>query len=236
MQNEATISVEDFNYPSSGLPVLSSWQDSVSSDPVPFFAPVPAGKEAGADDATADLAGAVAEGRRAGIEEGRRLERLESASRLERQEGQRIEQAAKLNEQFAFERDRFLQAVEPEIVKLALAVASRILRREVQADPLVLTGAVRAALAQLADKAVVRIRVPANDASLWTETIARLPGLRVKPVVVEDEKLQAGVCHIESDLGSVDLSLQSQLGEIARSFLNDGGIESKPSSSPRARE
>ncbi len=35
-------------------------------------------------------------------------------------------------------------------MKLALAVAARILRREAQMDPLLLTGAVRVALGQLA--------------------------------------------------------------------------------------
>ena len=38
------------------------------------------------------------------------------------------------------ERDRYLQAVEHEVVELALAVAARILRREAQMDPLLLTG------------------------------------------------------------------------------------------------
>ena len=36
------------------------------------------------------------------------------------------------------------------MVKLALAIAARILRREAQTDPLLLTGAVRVALGQLA--------------------------------------------------------------------------------------
>ena len=237
MQNEPTVSVEEFQYPPSGLPIQSTWRNSASFEPVPFFEPLPVAAAGGVEDPTvADLERAVAEGRREGIEEGRRLERLESASRLERHEAQRIEHAAKLNEQFAFEHERFLQVIEPEVVKLALAVASRILRREVQFDPLVLTGAVRAALAQLADKTAVRIRVPAHDAELWTETITRLPGLRVKPVVVEDEKLHSGECQLESDLGSVDLSLHSQLREIGSSFFSDGATESKPSYSERALE
>ena len=58
-------------------------------------------------------------------------------------------QAAELCESFAEERDRYLHAVEQEVVRLALAVAARILRREAQMDPLLLTGAVRVALGQL---------------------------------------------------------------------------------------
>jgi len=38
-------------------------------------------------------------------------------------------------ERFQQGRDRFLEAVEHEVVELALAVAARILRREAQMDP-----------------------------------------------------------------------------------------------------
>ena len=61
------------------------------------------------------------------------------------------------------ERDRYFEAVEHEVVKLALAVAARILRREAQMDPLLLTGAVRVALGQLSASTQVRSRVPAAD-------------------------------------------------------------------------
>ena len=60
------------------------------------------------------------------------------------------------------ERDRYLHAVEHEVVELALAVAARILRREAQMDPLLLTGAVRVALGQLSGSTEVRLRVPAG--------------------------------------------------------------------------
>ena len=57
-------------------------------------------------------------------------------------EQRQLRQIAQLIETFGQERDRYLNAVEQEVVKLALAVAARILRREAQMDPLLLTGAV----------------------------------------------------------------------------------------------
>jgi hypothetical protein len=65
-------------------------------------------------------------------------------------------QAAELIQSFTQERDRFLHAVEREVVELALAVAARILRREAQMDPLLLTGAVRVALGQLSGSTQVK--------------------------------------------------------------------------------
>ncbi len=70
-------------------------------------------------------------------------------------------------------------------MKLALAVAARILRREAQMDPLLLTGAVRVALGQLAASSEVRLLVPPAKLDLWTETIALVPNLALKPVVAQ---------------------------------------------------
>ena len=139
------------------------------------------------------------------------------------EEEQRKRQLAGLIESFTTERDRFLHAVEQEVVKLALAVAARILRREAQMDPLLLTGAVRVALGQLAGASEVRLRVPAAEAELWKETIALVPNLAMKPAVVPEEGMRLGECVIESKVGTVDLGVRSQLGEIERGFFDRAG-------------
>ncbi|MBS1802985.1 MAG: hypothetical protein JST28_06430 [Acidobacteria bacterium] len=126
---------------------------------------------------------------------------------------------ARLNEQFSRERDLFVKAVEPEVVALAIRVAERILRHEVQVDPLALTGAVRVALSHLTEKAQVRLRVPAADMELWRETIDHMPNLRVKPVVFPDDNLETGECRLECTAGSVDLGLDSQIDEVRRILL-----------------
>ena len=72
----------------------------------------------------------------------------------------------KLGNRLAGERDQFLRTIEQEVVRLALAIAARILRREAQTDPLFLVGAVRVALGQLAATMQVRLRVPAEESVL----------------------------------------------------------------------
>ena len=116
-------------------------------------------------------------GRERGHQEGRQAERAGPGRRSSAAEEHRKRQAAELLESFAQERDRYLHAVEHEVVKLALAVAARILRREAQMDPLLLTGAVRVALGQLSGTTQVRLRVPPDELDLWTEAIALLPNL-----------------------------------------------------------
>jgi flagellar assembly protein FliH len=134
-----------------------------------------------------------------------------------------VRQAAELIESFAQERDRYLHAIEHEVVELALAVAARILRREAQMDPLLLTGAVRVALGQLSGSTQVRLRVPAAELDLWTEAMALLPNLALKPAVVPGEGMRLGDCMIETELGSVDLGIRAQLGEIERGFFDRAG-------------
>ena len=136
---------------------------------------------------------------------------------------------------FSEEKDRFLHAVEQEVVKLALAVAARILRREAQMDPLLLTGAVRVALGQLAASSEVRLQVPAKDAGLWSETMALLPHLAMRPIVVPVEGMRLGDCVIESKAGTVDLGVPSQLGEIERGFFDRANSAATPVADMDAR-
>jgi flagellar assembly protein FliH len=168
------------------------------------------------------------EGRTRGVQEGRQAEREAQASRMAAEEAARKQQLGVLVARFSEASDRFLHAVEQEVVKLALAVAARILRREAQMDPLLLTGAVRVALGQLAASSEVRLEVPAKDASLWSETIALLPRLAVKPIVTPVEGMRLGDCVIESKAGTVDLGVRSQLAEIERGFFDRASTAAAP--------
>jgi flagellar assembly protein FliH len=168
-------------------------------------------------------------GRERGRQEGRQSEREAQAAALAAEEERRKRQLAGLTESLARERDRFLRDVEQEVVKLALAVAARILRREAQMDPLLLTGAVRVALGQLAGTCEVRLKVPAAEIELWTEAIALIPNLSTKPVVIAGDGMRLGDCVIESKAGTVDLGVRSQLAEIERGFFDrSSSSEQKP--------
>lgn len=168
-------------------------------------------------------------GRQQGLQEGRRLEHEAQYDATQTAEQQRAKQMANLVEQFAQEHDRYLHEVESEVVKLALAVAARILRREAQMDPLLLTGAVRVALGQLSGSTEVRLRVPPAEFDLWKETVALLPHLTIKPQIISGEGMRLGECSIETKLGSVDLGIRSQLAEIERGFF---GNAARPQPTP----
>lgn len=121
-----------------------------------------------------------------------------------------------------FERARegYFARVEREVVELALAIAARILQREAQLDPLLLTGAVRVALGQLAESTQVELRVPVDAHQMWSETLRLMPGLTVTPAVVADSEIQEGECLLVTELGRVDLGVRAQLKEIERGFFD----------------
>jgi len=159
-------------------------------------------------------------GRERGRLEGRQAEHDARAAELQAIEERHTRQAAELLSSFAQARDQYLQVVEQEVVRLALAIAARILRREAQMDPLLLTGAVRVALGQLSGSTEVKLQVPAAELELWKTAIALIPNLALKPTVIAGEEMRLGDCRIETAQGSVDLGIRSQLGEIERGFFD----------------
>jgi len=162
-------------------------------------------------------------GRVQGMERGLALGREETSQYLETERRRLQAQAATLAESFAVAQSGYFHQAEQETVRLALAIAARILRREAQMDPLLLTGAMRVALGQLADSTTVRLRVPVEDQTLWEEAMALIPRLASRPQVVGDERLKLGDCQVETELGMANLGLWAQLKEIERGFFDRVG-------------
>lgn len=173
-------------------------------------------------------------GRMRGIEEGRAEERLRQTEIFVAKENQHKTQLAGLIERFDAAGERYWHDAEQGAVRLALAVAARILRREAQMDPLLLTGTVRVALGQLAATTRIRLKVPQADVALWTEAIALLPRQSAKPEVIAGEGMHTGECVLETDLGSVDLGIRAQLAEIERGFFDRPGVYAGAHSSDEA--
>lgn len=128
--------------------------------------------------------------------------------------------------------DEYIARVEHEVVRLALAVAERILHREAQLDPLLLSGSVRVALGQLAESTEVRLRVPAEQADMWAEMVRLMPGLPLRPEILADPEMQPCEAALETKVGAVDLSVRAQLEEIDRGFFDliEAGGDTKDAS------
>jgi flagellar assembly protein FliH len=181
-----------------------------------------------------ECAKAEEKGRRLGVEmgltQGRREGREETMEQLrggaETERKRLAGQTAALLRGFAEAREADIERLEEESARLALAIAARILRREAQTDPLLLTGAVRVALGQLAGSKAVRLHVPVADLALWQEALAHMPNLALRPDVIGDPVLALGDCCVETELGTADLGLDTQIEVLERGFFAAGGSRS----------
>src|SRR5215469_2274631 len=122
-------------------------------------------------------------------------------------------------EEFVRERKSYFERAEGEVVQLALAIARKILHREAQVDPLFLTGIVRVALEKVAATSSVKLRVSENDVFKWRQIAAALKGVQPQPEVVGDPTLPNGRCVMETDVGSTQISLDTQFREVERGLL-----------------
>jgi flagellar assembly protein FliH len=121
-------------------------------------------------------------------------------------------------EEFRKERVKYFAGVEAEVVKLALAIAARVLHREVKLDPLLLVVAVRVALEKVAEGSTAVVRVPADEVDRWREILAEGQGRSLE--LMGDERLHAGECVIDTSVGRVELGVNAQLEEIERGFFD----------------
>jgi flagellar assembly protein FliH len=120
-----------------------------------------------------------------------------------------------------FERSQkvYFSRVEAEVVQLALAIAGKILHREAQVDPMLLSAIVHLALGQLKEGSSATIRVRPEQASQWRAHVASL-AINLDTRVVEDADLERGDCVLETELGTVNFSLDAQLKEVERGFFD----------------
>ena len=128
-------------------------------------------------------------------------------------------------EQFDRERSRYFAAVEAEVVRLALEIAARVLHREAQLDPLLLSAAVRVALEKLAEESGVVMRVPAKNVAEWRAVLEDAAASGVE--LVGDERMETSDCVLDTKVGRVELGVSSQLAEIERGFFDL--LERRPS-------
>lgn len=122
--------------------------------------------------------------------------------------------------EFAHDRETYFHNVEADVVRLALAIARKVLHRESQMDSMLLAGVVRVALEKIAEGTAVKLRVPASQVEQWKELAGPLSGSNLKIEIMGDESLKGPRCLIETEMGTTDTSIEAQLGEIERGFFD----------------
>lgn len=127
------------------------------------------------------------------------------------------EKVAQALREFSGERAEYFRRVEGEVVQLALAIARKILQREAELDPTLLTALVRIALDRMQAGSVVRIRVAMAEAELWRRCADSSAGSS-RWEIVSDETLNCGDCLVETESGTANFGFEAQLRDVEESF------------------
>jgi flagellar assembly protein FliH len=156
----------------------------------------------------------VAEARQAGLQQGKQQGREELAAEI-KAASERLAQT--LAELAAFKRKIRIEA-EMEVVNLSLAIARRILNRELVTDPEAIQGVVHAALNTIQRREIFRVRVYPDGAAAVRSALDRMGASSIE--LIPDATLRTGDLLIDTALGELDASLDTQLQEIQRGFAD----------------
>ena len=150
-----------------------------------------------------------------GVQDGQTAARQELAGQVDAM-GARL---ARTIEELSGLRQRFRHEAEEEVVALAIAIARRVLHREITLAPDALLGLVKAALEKIELREVHRVRVRPEDAQLVQEHLEKI-GVPRRVEVVPDMTLERGSAILDSTRGALDVSVETQLAEIERGFAD----------------
>jgi flagellar assembly protein FliH len=157
-----------------------------------------------------DIRAAEAAGRQKGFQEGQAESKAE-ADALIAKEREAIGGALR---EFAHDREVYFHNVEGEVVSLALAIVRKILKREAQVDPMLLAGMVRVALERVGAAQNIRMRVHPSQIPAWREYFESAADIAQKPELSGDGSLDPNACELETEMGTTELNLETQLKEI----------------------
>jgi flagellar assembly protein FliH len=116
-------------------------------------------------------------------------------------------------------RDSLYRQAELEAVRLSIAIARRVLRRELTVDPAAIEGLVRAALERLQSQESCRVRVHPDHVAAMRAALERA-GMSAKVEVAADPAQEPGAAIFEMPSGNLDASMDSQLREIERGLVD----------------
>lgn len=124
---------------------------------------------------------------------------------------------------FKEEYRKILAGSEQELVKLSVRLAGKIVGRALELEPAVLLDILRQAVQSLKYQREIRLRVHPDDAAYLREhkmdLMARL-GESKSFIIEEDPLIGSGGCIVETEIGTIDARLETQLRILENRLLS----------------
>lgn len=119
-------------------------------------------------------------------------------------------------------RDQIIRGSERDILELVLDVAKKVVKTEIMQNEKIVINNIRAALKKISGKEEITIRVNMSDLNLTQkhkdEFLSQVKGLR-NIRFIEDSSIERGGCRIDTDFGSVDAQVSTQIEELGKRLL-----------------
>ncbi len=153
------------------------------------------------------------------IERGRTEGQGSARQALSQQFETEMARAGRLMEDLIAAGPKLRRRAEEDMVRLAVAIARRVLHREITVDSEAVLGLVKAAFARIDQREVMQVRTDATLMGVMQRIIQTLdPGRKINLVV--DAALPPGSLILETSRGQLDASVETQLDEIQRGFTD----------------
>jgi flagellar assembly protein FliH len=116
------------------------------------------------------------------------------------------------------ERHKLMESAEPELVRLAIGIAERVLHQQIALDRGVVVEMAKVAIGRLVEKESVTVRVNPGDLERMREhRDEMLSNGEIKNFrVVEDQRVDRGGVVVETDGGTIDARISTQVNEAKR--------------------
>ena len=115
-------------------------------------------------------------------------------------------------------------SAEEQAVRLAMAIAEKIVHHEVRINKEVILEILRAALKKVSDHKKVKIRVSPDDLLLIQQSKPDFLDIQDRLATIafeEDPSITKGGCVVETELGDVDARIEKQIQAITDAFRSE---------------
>lgn len=165
---------------------------------------------------------AYEQGRREGVRDGLEAGRAEAFERVKadfaKQQADLVQTLTSLVEQIEAQKARLLERAKRDTLSFAFAVAGRIVGSAARSQDGVVQQNLDKALRQVSARTDLTIRVHPDDLeriSTYVESIPETVRQQRHWSIQPDDRLQPGGCVVETPIGSVDASIETQLHSAA---------------------
>ncbi|MCE1247205.1 MAG: hypothetical protein LWY06_11220 [Firmicutes bacterium] len=132
-----------------------------------------------------------------------------------------MEEAKNLYTQLLRERESFFNSAEPELAKLSLTIAQKIIGSEIDSNKETVVSVIKNALVNIKSREQVTIKVSPEDVEYVKQNrdvFAKMVEGAKEFDITADPRVDKGGCMIETDLGTTDARISIQMNAIEMAF------------------